>query len=255
MRYREKVVVVTGGGGEIGAALARGFANEGASLVIADLRAEAAWLTSKALHSAGMPALPLAVDVARLDDLDAMVAAALERFGRIDVLCNTAGMPSGPPDIFAITEAEWDRCLEVNLKGAFFASQKVGRAMALTGGGAILNTSSTSAYIASTRPAIPYDAAKGGLRQLTVSLAAHLVQHGIRVNAIAPGTIDTRFAAGLVDEETRLARLAVRVAQRIPMRRPGRPNDLVGAALFLCSEEASYITGQSLVIDGGILLV
>lgn len=255
MRYRDKVVVVTGGGGEIGAALAQGFADEGASLVIADLRAEAAERTAEALRRAGRTVLPLTVDVARLDDIDAMVAAALERFGRIDVLCNTAGLPSGPPDIFAITEAEWDRCLAVNLKGAFFASQKVGQAMERTGGGAILNTSSTSAYIASTRPAIPYDAAKGGLRQLTVSLAAHLVQHGIRVNAIAPGTIDTRFAAGLMDEETRRARLAARAAHRIPMRRPGRPDDLVGAALFLCSEEASYITGQSLVIDGGILLV
>lgn len=255
MRYAGKVVIVTGGGGEIGGAMAEGFGREGAALVIADLKLEAAERVAAAIREAGGQAIACAVDVSRLSDIDAMVEAAVARFGRIDVLCNNAGMPSAPPDVFSVTEEEWDRCLAVNLKGAFFASQRAGRVMAAGGGGAILNTSSTSAYIASSRPAVPYDAAKGGLRHLTVSLAAHLVGHGIRVNAIAPGTIDTRFAAGVIDEETRKARLAARAASRIPMRRPGVPADLVGAALFLCSEEAAYITGQSLVIDGGILLV
>jgi NAD(P)-dependent dehydrogenase (short-subunit alcohol dehydrogenase family) len=254
MRYSDKVAVVTGGGGEIGAALAQGFAREGAAVLVADLHVDAAERTTAAISAAGGRAAAIAVDVARLPDLDTMVDAAA-RLGGLDVLVNAAGVPSGPPDIFAITETDWDRVLTTNLKGAFFACQRAARVMAACGGGAILNVTSTSAYIASTRPAIPYDAAKGGLRQMTVSLAVHLVGHGIRVNAIAPGTIDTRFAAGLMDEETRRARLAQRAATRIPMRRAGMPADLVGGALFLCSEEASYITGQSLVVDGGILLV
>lgn len=256
MRYRGKVVIVTGGGGAIGRALAMGFAREGARVVVADRRSEAAEEGARAIAAAGGTAIGLGVDVARMAELDAMIAHALDAFGRIDVLCNNAGVPSVAPDVFAIEEAEWDRVLTVNLKAAFFAAQKAARAMvAQGGGGAILNTSSTSAYIASTRPAIPYDASKGALRQMTVSLAAHLVAHGIRVNAIAPGTIDTDFAAGVLDAETRRARLEKRARERIPMRRAGTPEDLVGAALFLCSDEASYVTGQSIVVDGGILLV
>lgn len=256
MRYTGKVVVVTGGGGAIGRALASGFAREGARVLVADRRGDMADAAAAAIRAAGGEASGMAVDVADLGALDAMLDAAMERHGGLDVLCNNAGAPSVAPDLFAIEEAEWDRVLAVNLKAAFFAAQKAARRMVARGtGGAILNTSSTSAYIASSRPAVPYDASKGGLRQLTVSLAAHLVQHGIRVNAIAPGTIDTEFAAAALDPETRRARLEKRARERIPMRRPGRPEDLVGAGLFLCSDEASYVTGQSVVVDGGILLV
>jgi NAD(P)-dependent dehydrogenase (short-subunit alcohol dehydrogenase family) len=256
MRYAGKVVVVTGGGGAIGRALASGFAREGAKVLVADRRGEAAEAAAAAIRAEGGEASGIAVDVADLAALDAMLDAAIARHGGLDVLCNNAGAPSVAPDLFAIEEAEWDRILGVNLKAAFFAAQKAALRMIARGtAGAILNTSSTSAYIASSRPAVPYDASKGGLRQMTVSLAAHLVQHGIRVNAIAPGTIDTEFAAAAVDADTRRARLEKRARERIPMRRPGQPEDLVGAALFLCSEEASYVTGQSVVVDGGILLV
>jgi NAD(P)-dependent dehydrogenase (short-subunit alcohol dehydrogenase family) len=185
-----------------------------------------------------------------------MIAETVARFGRIDILCNNAGVTGGAGDLFAYTEADWDRVLAVNLKAAFFAAQKVARWMVGAGtGGAFLNTASTSAYIASSRAVIPYDVSKGGIRQMTVALAAHLVGHGIRVNAIAPGTIDTEFAAGTMNAEERRARLAKRAQDRIPMKRLGQPEDLVGAAIFLCSEEAAYITGQTLVVDGGILLV
>jgi NAD(P)-dependent dehydrogenase (short-subunit alcohol dehydrogenase family) len=256
MRYAGKVVVVTGGGGAIGHALAAGFAGEGARVLVADRRADSAQAAAEAIRTTGGEASAIATDVADMAALDAMLDAAMERYGGLDVLCNNAGAPSVAADLFAIDESEWDRVLTVNLKAAFFATQKAARRMVARGsGGAILSTSSTSAYIASSRPAVPYDASKGGLRQLTVSLAAHLVQHGIRVNAIAPGTIDTEFAAAALDAETRRARLEKRARERIPMRRPGRPQDLVGAALFLCSDEASYVTGQSIIVDGGILLV
>jgi len=256
MRYAGRGVIVTGGGGAIGRAIAGGFAREGAQVLVADRRADAAEASASAIRAAGGVAFGWAVDVADIAALDGMIEEARGRFGRLDVLCNNAGVPSVAPDLFAIDEAEWDRVLSVNLKAGFFAAQKAARAMvAQGGGGAILNISSTSAYIASTRPAIAYDASKGGLRQMTVSLAAHLVGHGIRVNAIAPGTIDTDFAASVLPAEERRARLVKRAQERIPMRRPGTPDELVGAALFLCSDDASYVTGQSLVVDGGILLV
>jgi NAD(P)-dependent dehydrogenase (short-subunit alcohol dehydrogenase family) len=255
MRLRDRVAVITGGARGIGRAMALGFVREGARVVIADLRTEESRETVDAIEAVDGQGFAMAVDVSRTPDLDRMVAAAVERFGGIDILCNNAGVPDGAGDIFAYTEADWDRVLSVNLKSAFFASQKVARLMVDRGrGGAILNTASTSAFIASTRPAIPYDVSKAGLRQMTVSLAAHLAGYGIRVNAIAPGTIDTEFAAGGVDPAVRRARLEKRAQEQIPMKRLGRPEDLVGAAVFLCSDEAAYVTGHTLVVDGGVLL-
>jgi NAD(P)-dependent dehydrogenase (short-subunit alcohol dehydrogenase family) len=121
-------------------------------------------------------------------------------------------------------------------------------------GGKILNTASTSAFISSSRPTIPYDVSKAGMRQLTVSLAAHLVDYGINVNAIAPGTINTDLTGGTRDPET-LAWMEKRIKEKIPMQRIGQPEDLVGAAVYLCSDEAAYVTGHTLVVDGGVLLL
>ncbi|PYM60952.1 MAG: hypothetical protein DMD79_14345 [Candidatus Rokuibacteriota bacterium] len=255
VRLRDRVAIITGGARGIGRAMALGFAREGGRVVIADLRMAEARDTVKAIEAAAGQALALEVDVSRLGDLDHMVAATVERFGGVDILCNNAGVTGGTGDLFAYTEADWDRILSVNLKSAFFASQKVARVMIDQGRrGAILNTASTSAFIASTRAVIPYDVSKGGLRQMTLSLAAHLVDHGIRVNAIAPGTIDTEFAAGVMDPAVRRESLEKRARERIPMKRLGQPEDLVGAAIFLCSDESAYVTGHILVVDGGILL-
>ena len=121
-------------------------------------------------------------------------------------------------------------------------------------GGRILNTASIAAFIAASRPTIPYDISKAGLRQMTVSLAAYLAPHGIAVNAIAPGTIDTEFSTGTVDPE-RFADFRQRRLAQIPLGRLGQPEDLVGAAIFLCSDEAAYVTGHTLVVDGGLLAV
>jgi NAD(P)-dependent dehydrogenase (short-subunit alcohol dehydrogenase family) len=257
VRLQGKVAVITGGARGIGRAIALGFAREGASVVIADLRGELAEDTASAIVAAGGEALPVVADVSRVDELDRMFAETIGRFGKVDILCNNAGIGGGAGDLFAYGEEDWDRTIAINLKSAFFASQKVARIMIDAGhGGAILNTASTSAYIASSRATIPYDVSKAGMRHMTVSLAAHLVDHGIRVNAIAPGTIETDL--GVVpgaDPELRRERLAKRARERIPMKRLGQPEDLVGAAVFLCSEESSYITGQCLVVDGGILLV
>jgi NAD(P)-dependent dehydrogenase (short-subunit alcohol dehydrogenase family) len=194
------------------------------------------------------------VDVAREADLDRLVETCVDHFGSIDILHNNAGI-LGHTDLFGYTPAEWDSILAVNLKAPFFATQRVARVMIEQGhGGKILNTASTSAFIASSRPTIPYDVSKAGVRQLTVSLAAHLVQYGINVNAIAPGTIETELTVGAGDAETR-AWMEKRVRDKIPMQRMGQPEDLVGAAVYLCSDEAAYVTGHTIVVDGGVLLL
>jgi NAD(P)-dependent dehydrogenase (short-subunit alcohol dehydrogenase family) len=239
MRLQDKVAIVTGSGRGIGRAIALGFAAEGARLVVADVRQDLAESTAAEIQSGGAQALALVVE------------AAVERFGRLDILHNNAGI-LGQGDLFACTPDEWDAVLAVNLKAAFFATQKAARVMIDQGsGGRILNTASTSAFIASSHPTIPYDVSKAGMRQLTVSFAAHLVQYGITVNAIAPGTIETELTLGAGDR-TWLER---RVKDRIPMGRLGQPRDLVGAAVYLCSDEAAYVTGHTLVVDGGILLL
>ena len=257
MKLRGQVAIVTGGARGIGRAIAIAFAREGARVVVADIRMELANETAAEIERIGSDALAVEVDVSNVDDLDRMVKTAFGHFSRIDILCNNAGIGGGTGDFFAYTELDWDRTIAINLKSAFFASQMVARVMIDSGhGGAILNTASTSAYIASSRATIPYDVSKAGIRHMTVSLAAHLADHGIRVNAIAPGTIETEL--GLmpgVDPEARRIRLAKRAQERIPLKRLGQPEDLAGASVFLCSDDASYITGHVLVVDGGILLV
>jgi NAD(P)-dependent dehydrogenase (short-subunit alcohol dehydrogenase family) len=169
------------------------------------------------------------------------------------VLHNNAGISGGAGDFFGYTVDDWDRILNINLKSAFFLTQKVARVMVDQGrGGRILNTASIAAFIAASRPTIPYDVSKAGLRQMTVSLAALLGPHGITVNAIAPGTIETELSAGLMSDE-RWNAFRERRLQQTPLGRLGQPDDLVGAAIFLCSDEAAYVTGHTLVVDGGLL--
>jgi len=225
--------------------------------MIADMRAELAEENAASIRDAGGEATTIAIDVTNLDDLGRLVAATRERYGRIDILHNNAGISGGVGDIFGYTSDDWDRIMNVNLKSAFFLAQKVARVMIEQGeGGRILNTASTSAFISSSRPIIPYDISKAGMRQLTVSLAAHLVDYQINVNAIAPGTIDTELGAMPgVDLAARAAMQAKRAQEKIPMKRLGQPDDLVGAAIFLVSDEAAYITGHTIVVDGGVLVL
>ena len=255
MRLTDRIAIITGGARGIGRAVALGFVREGASIVIADLRTEQAEQTAGEIVAAGGQALAVETNVANLADLDRLVATTVERFGRIDILHNNAGVSGGAGGFFDYTPEDLDRILNVNLKAAFFLSQKVARVMIDQGrGGKILNTASVAAFIAASRATIPYDISKAGLRQMTVSLAAYLAPHGINVNAIAPGTIETEFSAGVVDPE-QFAAFRERRRQQTPLGRLGQPDDLVGAAIFLCSDEAAYVTGHTLVVDGGLLAV
>ena len=254
MKLQDNVAIITGGGRGIGRAIALRFAEEGAKVVIADIEADRADSVVAEILGAGGDAMSVVTDVSNLEQLDEMVAKTIEAHGKIDILCNNAGVISGFRDVFEHTEADWDRVMNVNLKSAFFAIQKVARVMIDKGTkGVILNTASTSAFIASSSAITSYDVSKAGHRQLTVSLSVHLADHGIRVNAIAPGTINTEFGAAGLDPEERIKMMEKRAQEMIPMKRIGQPQDLAGAAVFLCSPDAEYVTGHTLVVDGGIL--
>ncbi len=249
MKLRDRVAIVTGAAQGIGQAIAQGLAHEGAAVVIADLQEVKAQETAMSINEAGGRALAVKVDVMHLPDLSAMVEQTLAYFGQIDILVNNAGILMIKP-FLEVTEADWDRQLGINLKAAFFATQKVAEAMIRTGRrGRIVNVASTSAFTASTIPTVPYDISKAGVRMLTTSSAVQLAKYGINVNAIAPGTIDTELARSALEPE----KLAKFGQVRIPIGRLGQPQDLVGAVVFLCSDDSDYVLGHTLVVDGGWL--
>jgi len=251
MKLQQRVAIVTGAAQGIGRAIAQGLVREGAAVVVADLHFEKARQTTAEITAAGGQALALAVDVMRLADLSAMVDQTLAHFGQIDILVNNAGILIVKP-FLEVTEAEWERQLGVNLKSYFFATQKVAAVMIRDGRpGRIVNVASTSAFSASTIPTVPYDISKAGVRMLTISSAVQLAPYQIRVNAIAPGTIETDLTRSAVPPE----RLAEFGQSRIPIGRLGQPDDLVGAVVFLCSDDSDYVLGHTLVVDGGWLAV
>jgi NAD(P)-dependent dehydrogenase (short-subunit alcohol dehydrogenase family) len=178
-----------------------------------------------------------------------LFAEAVEAYGTVDILINNAGIAVARP-VTDYTEAEWDRQMGVNVKGVFFCAQAAARVMIPRRQGKIVNFASTSAFVSSSKPEVAYDTSKGAVRQMTVSMAAELAPHGINVNAVAPGTTATEMTKStLATDEGMAWQLA-----RIPMGRIGRPDDIASVVLFLCSPEASYITGHTLVADGGWLL-
>ena len=236
-----RVCLVTGGAQGIGEACCRRFAREGAKVVIADIDdARGAALASE------LGGLYVHCDVGDKAQVDALVAAAITAHGRIDVLVNNAGIFKAC-DFLAITEADFDAVLRVNLKGAFLVAQAVAREMAQAGRGSIVNMSSVNATLAI--PSIAsYNVSKGGINQLTRVMALSLADKGIRVNAVAPGTIATELAAKavLTSDEAK-----ARIMSRTPLRRLGEPAEIADTVAYLASEAASYITGEIVVVDGG----
>ena len=237
------VAIVTGAGSGMGRATAIRLARDGYRVVVAEIEEARA---ASVAGEIGEAALPFAVDVSESAAVDALLAACLGHFGRVDVMVANAGVPHGAP-FLELEEATWERVLAVNLKGVFLCGQAAARAMVAAGRpGAIVNVASTYAEV-TEREASAYSASKGGVRMLTKSMALELGPHGIRVNAVGPGWI--RTAMNPLDDPSQVAELEL----TIPLQRVGLPEDVADVIAFLASDDARYLSGQTLFVDGGWL--
>ena len=257
MRLKGKVALITGGASGLGLATGVRFAGEGASVCIMDVSETGREQALAAVQGAGGNAVFVQGDVPRGDDARRAVTRTVEAFGRLDILFNNAGASEtdAAATIETLAEEEWDRMFSVNAKGVFLCSKHAIPQMKKSGGGAIVNNSSVAGFVAMMPHA--YGAAKASVLQLTRTMAVQLARHRIRVNAVAPGFIDTPLIRGvyrgapLAEQESRLAGLA----RRLPMRAIGEPEDIANAVLYLASDESKYVTGQTLVVDGGYTIV
>jgi NAD(P)-dependent dehydrogenase (short-subunit alcohol dehydrogenase family) len=247
MRLQGKVAVVTGGASGIGRASAELFAREGARVAVLDRDRDGAQATAAAIHAAGGQALTATADVRRESEVAEAIAHVVRELGRIDVLHNHAGvLPAGDASILDIDERAIDEALQVNVKGMMLVAKHVARAMRDGGGGAIVNTASDLSFIA--LPGVcGYVTSKSAIPGLTRSMAADLAPHRIRVNAVAPGFTYTGMTAGLAGNETVMSAMR----ETYLMKELGQPVDIARCALFLLSDEASFVTGAVLVADGG----
>ena len=246
MKLVDRVALVTGGGSGIGRAIAECFAREGASVVVADRNPAGAQETAARIAAAGAQALAVEADVANAAAVEAMVARALEGFERVDMLVNNAGLSAGD-DILTIDEATWDLNLAVVLKSVFLCSKAVLPGMLERRRGAIVNIASVNGLTGIGEEA--YGAAKAGMVNLTQNMAVKYGARGVRVNCIAPGTVRTPIWRPRVEHDPHVFE---RLARWYPLGRVGEPEDVANAALFLASDQAAWITGVVLPVDGGL---
>jgi NAD(P)-dependent dehydrogenase (short-subunit alcohol dehydrogenase family) len=244
-----KVVVVTGAASGIGRATSVLLAAEGAAVVVADVNEAGAGVTARSIVEQGGQSLAVRCDVTVANDVAALVTAATTRFGRLDVLHNNAYWAPQNRPVVDTDEDEWDRALATSLKSVYLGCKYAIPAMLEGGGGSIVNTASTAGLIALPRFAA-YTAAKGGVVALTRSVALDYGPQGIRCNAVCPGLVETPATAGLLADEDRREVFA----RKQLLGRFGQPTDIAAAVLFLASDESAYMTGQTLVVDGGRLV-
>ena len=245
MSLAGRVAIVTGGARGIGRAIALALGAEGAHVVVNYAQAaEAAETVANAIRGQGQKALPFKADVRRLEEVKAMVGCARETFGRVDILVNNAGIVRDNYVTF-MKDEEWNDVLDVNLKGAYHGIKAVGREMIRQKSGRIVNISSDAGLMGDLMRA-NYASAKAGLFGLTKTVAREFAPSGITVNAVSPGIIETELIAGMADTRR------CKQLERIPMRRFGQPEEVARVVLFLVSDEAQYITGQVLCVDGGL---
>jgi len=241
-----KVAIVTGASRGLGQYFARALARAGADLVITSRRIERLAPFQEEIEGLGRRAVPLELEVRDYDSIQAMARSAMEAYGRIDILVNNAGCNVRKPAL-DVTWDDWNTVLDTNLRGTFFVTQAVARAMLPRRYGRIINIGSVTCVFGYAGMA-PYCASRGGVKQLTMSLADDWGRYGITVNCLAPGWFKTAQNAVLYEDKEWVAYLC----DRIPLKRPGLPHDLDGAVVFLASDASAYITGQTLLVDGGI---
>lgn len=247
MRLKDKVCVITGAAQGIGEACALRFAREGAEVVVSDVQLAKGEAVARKIRDQGGEAFYFACDVSAKSDCDDLIAAAVDAYGRVDVHLSNAAVLIAK-DFLEISEEDWNKTLAVNLTGFFFAGQSAAAQMVKQGGGTIINMSSVNAVLA-IPTATPYTVCKGGVLQLTKSMALALAPHGIRVNAVGPGTIATEMGKSMMANPE----AKKRVLSRTPLGRPGEPDEIASVCVFLASDDASYITGETIYCDGGRL--
>jgi NAD(P)-dependent dehydrogenase (short-subunit alcohol dehydrogenase family) len=244
MRLKDKVAIVTGAAGGMGACTAKLFAKEGAKVVLADMIDADGQAVAREI---GNTALYQHLDVTKESDWEALIAATVKAFGKLDILVNNAGISASDPDLF--NSDIWDRVMDINAKGVFLGMKMAVPEMRKAGGGSIVNISSISGFVGQRVVHMGYNASKGAVRLMTKAVAVQFARENIRVNSVHPGVMPPMRTSKLTgDPEVRKKMISA-----IPMGRAGRIEEVANASLFLASDDASYITGTELVVDGGYL--
>jgi len=250
MRLQGKVAIVTGSTKGIGRAIAIGYAEEGATVIVCGRSENLAKSLAEELSKKGKKVVALRLDVTSVDSINQVVAQVVKQFGKIDILVNNAGISPIWKRVEETGKDAWDQIIATNLTGAFLCSQAVGKVMIKQKSGKIINMTSVGGKVALPR-LVAYCASKAGIISLTQVLAAEWAQHNILVNAIGPSYVETEFTAGLRGNE----RIYEELKNKNLLKRFAQPEEIVGAAIFLASDESNYITGQTIFVDGGWLCV
>lgn len=246
MRLKDKVALITGGARGIGRAIALTFAKEGADIVVADVNLEIALKTASEIEHLGRPALALEMDVTNYDKVEEGINKILDKMGKVDILVNNAGITKDNL-LLRMSQADWDAVINVNLKGTFNCIKAVCRPMIKQRSGRIISIASIIGLMGNPGQA-NYAASKAGIIALTKTVAKELASRNINANAVAPGFIQTEMTAKLSEE------IKKKMLEAIPLAKLGTPEDVANACLFLASDESSYITGQTITIDGGMVM-
>lgn len=247
MELAGKVAIVTGAAKGIGRAIATRLVEHGVRVIIGDIDIENAKSTAQELSRRGSCSAYF-MNLSNIDSIKSFTTKVLQDLGTVDILINNAGVAS-KEELFELSSDTWDFVMNINLKGPFFLAQQVAATMSDKRAGRIVNMASTSSFVASSQCMIPYDVSKAGLKMLTAAMAVQLAPYGVTVNAVAPGSTNTTLLQGLFDVGG-----LQNSTTAIPLGRLAVPEDIAGAVLYLCSDQASFVTGHTLVVDGGYML-